>query len=87
MKASVEISMYPLTEDYKPMIIAFIEQLKKGGFRVEVNGMSTQIFGDFTEVMAVLTSAITKTWDDSKAIFILKIGKGELVSEKLPAGL
>ena len=47
MDCSVEISMYPLKEDFKPSIIAFMKKLRKYPFiKVNTNGMSTQVFGD-----------------------------------------
>ena len=49
MECSVEISMYPLNKYYKPSIISFIQNLRKDPFIiVETNGMSTQVFGDYS---------------------------------------
>ena len=47
MELSVEISKYPLADDYKPAIRDFIHRLlATDGLVVECNTMSTQIFGD-----------------------------------------
>ena len=50
MECSVEISMYPLNQDYKPSIISFIQNLRKDPFIiVDTNGISTQVFGDYSK--------------------------------------
>ena len=83
MKASIEISLYPLKNNYKTVILEFIGKLNKNKkLKVETNGMSTQIFGDFEEIMKVLTSEILQVFKKNKAIFILKIGPGELRYKK-----
>lgn len=88
MKASLEVSMYPLTEDYEQPIINFINHIKSvSGLRVEVNGMSTQVFGEFDLLMDTVKEAMTDVLDEHKAMFVFKLGKGELFKEKLPEGL
>lgn len=55
MRISVDISLYPLTEDYVEPILAFIAQLESNAkLVVKRNSLSTQIFGEYREVMAVL---------------------------------
>ncbi|MFN3556746.1 MAG: YkoF family thiamine/hydroxymethylpyrimidine-binding protein [Bacteroidales bacterium] len=75
MKASVEISMYPLGRDYIPDIKDFIDRLSKNPrLIVEVNGMSSQIFGDYRDIMAALTDEIEKSFQQNgKSVFVLKI--------------
>lgn len=59
MRISVEISMYSFSPDYKRAIRAFIERINEATeIETRVNGMSTQIFGEFDVVMPVLTEAI-----------------------------
>ena len=88
MRVSVEISLYPLNNQYEEKVIAFIDALKKEeGLEIEVNGMSTQIFGDYEKVMDSLKVHIKKFLDKEKGIFNMKIGKGELKKEFLPEGL
>ena len=46
MDIGVEISLYPLNDDYIPPIQGFIERLNADGrFKVITNHMSTQVFG------------------------------------------
>ena len=75
MECSVEISMYPLNKDYKPSIISFIQNLRKHPFiKIETNGISTQVFGDYTRVMKSINSEMEKTFYlEEKVVFNLKI--------------
>ena len=75
MKASVEISMYPLGREFIPDIKDFIQCLKKNEqIIVEVNGMSTQIFGEYRTIMHALTDEIEKSFEKhGKSIFVMKI--------------
>ncbi|WP_113907799.1 YkoF family thiamine/hydroxymethylpyrimidine-binding protein [Aliidiomarina celeris] len=60
MELSAELSLYPLVnESYKAVIKEFIEKLQADP-RIEVhsNTMSTQVFGSFENVMAVLTQEL-----------------------------
>lgn len=75
MQASVEISMYPLGRDYIPDIKDFIERLKANpALIVEVNGMSTQIFGDYHEIMKALTDEMLVSFQkEGKSMFVMKV--------------
>lgn len=75
MKTSVEISMYPLGREYIPDIKEFVERLKTHHeLVVEVNGMSTQIFGEYRDIMQILTDEIEHSFQkNGKSVFVLKI--------------
>lgn len=88
MKATCEISLYPLTENYKEIIIDFILAVKKHKkIRVETNGLSTQLFGDYDVLMDVLKKELKTVFEDERAVFVFKIAKGERTKEKLPKKL
>jgi uncharacterized protein YqgV (UPF0045/DUF77 family) len=88
MIATVEISMYALSNDYAVKIIAFIQRVKQNkNIRVEVNGLSTQLFGDYDVLMQLLKKEMQHDLENGSAVFLLKIGPGELTKEKLPAVL
>ena len=74
MELSVEISKYPLADDYIPAIKDFIERLQAiEGLSVAGNTMSTQIFGDYELVMGSLTKEIRRSYEQfGKAIFVCK---------------
>jgi uncharacterized protein YqgV (UPF0045/DUF77 family) len=79
MKISAELSLYPLDNDYRQIVLDFIESLKKNSsLEVITNGMSTQIFGDIDEVMSTITRATKELYEQKKAILVMKIGKGIL---------
>lgn len=79
MKTSVEISYYPLNVEYIPPIKDFIERLNEHQqIEVKTNGMSTQVFGEYLEVMSILTNEIQKSFELPHSVFILKIINADL---------
>lgn len=79
MKTSVEISYYPLNVEYIPPIKDFIERLNEHQqINVKTNGMSTQVFGEYLEVMSILTNEIQKSFELPHSVFILKIINADL---------
>lgn len=76
MKASVEISMYPLKEGFVEYIKDFIERLNAHPeIIVETNGMSTQVFGEYDDVMSVVQKEIKTSYQQNAgiAIFVMKV--------------
>lgn len=80
MQLSVEISMYPLKDEYIPAIKDFIQRLnEQPQLQVISNTMSTQIFGDYDVVMDVLKAEMRKSWEQfGRAIFVCKFIDGDL---------
>jgi uncharacterized protein YqgV (UPF0045/DUF77 family) len=79
MNVSVEISYYPLQQAYIPPIKAFISRLNTyEGLVVKTNGMSTQVFGSYAEVMKALTSEIESAFEVPHSVFVLKIVNADL---------
>jgi uncharacterized protein YqgV (UPF0045/DUF77 family) len=80
MKATVEISKYPLNADYEPPIIDFIERLNANkNVLVKTNATATQVVGEFEEVMSLLQAEIKSSFEKyGKAIFVMKVLNGEL---------
>ena len=74
MELSVEISKYPLADDYIPAIKNFIDRLHAiEGLSVVVNTMSTQVFGDYDLVMDALKEEIRRSYEQfGKVIFVCK---------------
>ncbi|NJL74002.1 MAG: hypothetical protein HC892_02075 [Saprospiraceae bacterium] len=75
MGISVEISMYPLKADYKPLILDFIARLRSHEtIMVITNEMSTRIFGDFDTVMPLLTQEMKTTFQQpDTVVMVMKI--------------
>jgi uncharacterized protein YqgV (UPF0045/DUF77 family) len=63
MQLSAEISLYPLADEYIGVIKEFVERLATyGEISVNTNTMSTQIFGEFRTVMAILTEELERVY-------------------------
>jgi uncharacterized protein YqgV (UPF0045/DUF77 family) len=75
MQVAVDISLYPLDEDFIPPIKNVIARLANhDGIEIEYNRMSTQLRGDFDVVMPILTNEIRTTFEHvPKAVFAIKI--------------
>lgn len=75
MEIGIEISLYPLNEDFIPPIEDFIARLNRGGhFKVLTNSMSTQIFGRYEDVLAALNREMRVTFENTaKAVFVMKV--------------
>jgi uncharacterized protein YqgV (UPF0045/DUF77 family) len=79
MKTSVEISYYPLNQEYVPPIKAFIERLNNDdALIVKTNGMSTQVFGDYDHMMEVLTREIKQAFASPHSVFVMKLVNADL---------
>ncbi|SDK38308.1 YkoF family thiamine/hydroxymethylpyrimidine-binding protein [Microbulbifer yueqingensis] len=80
MKLSVEISMYPLKDEYIPAIQEFIDRLHQHqDLRVITNTMSTQVFGDYELVMDILRQEMRASYEQfGRAIFVCKFIEGDL---------
>ena len=79
MNTSVDISYYPLKEEFVPPIKDFIARLHRyDGLVVKTNGMSTQVFGEYFDVMKAVTNEIHKSFKLPHSVFILKIINADL---------
>jgi uncharacterized protein YqgV (UPF0045/DUF77 family) len=63
MKISVELTLAPLHDDYEPAIIHFIKKLRASNLKVLENPLSTQVYGDYDEVMYLLTIEIKEAFE------------------------
>ena len=75
MQVAVDISLYPLHDDFIPPIKDVIERLEaRGGIEVERNRMSTQVRGEYDVVMSVLKDEMRATFDAvPHAVFAMKV--------------
>ena len=74
MKASVDISLYPLADDYIPAIKEFIERVQEyPDIAVVRNDLSTQLYGDYEQIMDLLKVELKTSWEKyGKGIFVIK---------------
>ncbi|MEL7311735.1 MAG: YkoF family thiamine/hydroxymethylpyrimidine-binding protein [Pseudomonadota bacterium] len=74
LRARVDVSLYPLKDDYIPPIDAVIARFRSyDDIEVETNRMSTQLTGDYDRVMEALTNEMRSSLIAGKAVFVLKV--------------
>ena len=80
MQLSVEISKYPLNENYIPVIQDFIDRLNTyKSLTILTNTMSTQVFGDYDDVMNAIKSEMKISFaKDIKQVMVMKFINGDL---------
>lgn len=85
MTATAEISLYPLTENYAQIVTDYILEFKKyPELEVEVNGLSTQIFGAYDLVWKAIQEVTRVTFEKHRAVLVMKVAGTELKKEGLP---
>jgi len=75
MDVAVEISLYPLQQDYLPVIRSFIARLNaQQRLRVETSSLSTQIVGEYGLVMQLLSEGLREALGAAaRSVVILKL--------------
>ncbi|HEU0225284.1 MAG TPA: YkoF family thiamine/hydroxymethylpyrimidine-binding protein [Steroidobacteraceae bacterium] len=75
MHVAVELSLYPLADDFIPPIRDFIDRLKaRAGVAVVTNSMSTQVSGEFNPVFDALRAEIARTLEGPiRAVIVMKV--------------
>lgn len=72
MNLTADISLYPLQENYIPIIQAFIDAIKQdAGLTVAENAMSTQIGGDYDKVMSAIGREMAASYEQFGAQVIV----------------
>ena len=78
MKISVELTLTPLSDHYESIIKDFIKSLRQSEFKIIETPLSTQIYGDFSEIMRFLNKKIYNTFLNSENIIMnMKIIKSD----------
>ncbi len=78
MNISVELTLTPLHDDYEPAIIHFIKQLRASNLKVLENPLSTQVYGNYDEVMKTLTIEIKEAFElIERGLLHMKIVKSD----------
>jgi uncharacterized protein YqgV (UPF0045/DUF77 family) len=75
MHVAVELSLYPLTGEFVPPILDFLERLKAHpGLSVVTNSMSTQVSGDYDRVFDALRAEMRASFSGPhRAVFVMKV--------------
>ncbi|TMM59331.1 hypothetical protein FEE95_07830 [Maribacter algarum] len=78
MKISVELTFSPLQDDFEEHIIGFIKKLRASGLTILENPLSTQLFGEYDEVMNVLQTEVKTAFElMDKGLLFMKIVKSD----------
>ena len=80
MHLSVEISMYPLQDGYKPKIKEFLDAINENSGNVEIrsSNMSTRVFGEFDAVNTLLNASMKDSMRRyGKIVFVCKYLQGD----------
>jgi len=76
MNISVELTLSPLQNNYEELITGFIKKLRTTGFTVLENPLSTQIYGDYDDIMKLLQKEIKLVFElMENGLMYLKIVK------------
>ena len=77
MQISVELALTPLQDDFEAPVKDFIKKLRGSGFRVVENPLSTQVYGDYDEIMEFLTEEVKDTFQSLDHVLMnIKLVKG-----------
>ena len=83
MKTTVEISLYKLQEEdssgnYKLIVKEFLKCIQNKNLEIETNGLSSLIYGDYSDIIELLNNEVRDFLDKYRSVFVLKISKGTL---------
>ena len=86
MIITVDISLYPLNSDYLPPIKGFIRRLRQfDGLELVTNQLSTQVRGEFDQVMVALNQCMKESMaDGEKMVFVTRYLNSDLEIGRLP---
>jgi len=78
MHISVELTLSPLEDSFEGHIIDFIKKLRASGLTILENPLSTQVYGEYDEVMQVLGTEIKTAFElMDKGLLYMKIVKSD----------
>ncbi|MGJ8732861.1 MAG: thiamine-binding protein [Cellulophaga sp.] len=78
MNISVELTFSPLQDTFEEHIISFIKKLRASGLTILENPLSTQVYGEYDEVMRVLNTEIKEAFElMDKGLLFMKIVKSD----------
>lgn len=70
MEISLELTLTPLQDNFVPPIIAFIKALRVSGCTVKETPLSTQVYGEFSTVMSLITKATKEAFEQTEHIIL-----------------
>jgi hypothetical protein len=77
MTSTIEISLYPLRDDYPSHVIHFLSRLKTiPDVEIQSNGMSTIIIGAYTSLWNNLGVLMEEELKSGSSLFVMKVAPG-----------
>lgn len=77
MTATIEISFYPMQDDYPEVVLSFLEKLKAlANVEIQTNGMSTILIGSFDTLWNQLGVLIKNEFASHASLFVMKVAAG-----------
>ena len=77
MTSTIEISLYPLRDDYPEHVIRFLDKLKAlPAVEINTNGMSTIIIGEYGALWKQLGDLMEEELASGYSLFVMKIAPG-----------
>lgn len=87
MQVMVELSLYPLVNEYIPPIQSFIDRLNAyTELNVTTCSTSTQVTGEYTDVMPILGKEMQRIHEEvGQAIFVAKFLNFDAMQARKPS--
>lgn len=77
MTSTIEISFYPLNNEYPASVVNFLQKLQEiKAFEVHTNGMSTILIGPYRELWSHLGQLIEDRFANEDCLFVMKVAPG-----------
>jgi uncharacterized protein YqgV (UPF0045/DUF77 family) len=79
MKISLELSLYPLDDNFLTIISDIVDRLNSDSKVICItNTLSTQVFGEFDDVMHLLNQTVKYSFETyGKQVFVAKFLNGD----------
>ena len=72
MRVAIELSLYPLDENYGEAVIDYIERLRAyDNVEIVTNRMSTQLLGEYDWLMDIIKRETKLTFEREKAVALV----------------
>lgn len=76
MNISVDLTLSPLSNDYEQHVIDFIKALRASDFKVLENPLSTQVYGEFDQLMPFVNEKIKDSFENQDiCVLTIKVVK------------
>lgn len=84
MEISVEISYFPLSESYMPIVFDFINALEKNAkVKLEPGTMSSLLTGSYDDIMSVIQEVMKPFMERYPSVFVLKFSNSCVVCDSI----